>query len=536
MRKKIFLASITVLALLSFSTLIGTRIINENLKLNQTPGMVVTDSLLAKDINRNVRAISVNDLKTQIETKDTLYVVGSGQSNMVGWNSGGDVTTDGRVRVWRKDLVPKSWEVADISQPPFNGNNNLLFHFAKKYAEENNTEVRIILNAQGGESILRWSEDDGLDIMWDDLIAQITDSGTSYVDVMLWHQGEALPDRTSDISFYVTEMNKLLTRLEGESWFDKDTPFIAGELTNTYPRVNYFYQNYRFSNWITRKNFTVASRDELEGNPADPIPYLHYTGEELVKLGREKYYSAFKSLYEQYTPQTRNIFSRVNSSGISIGENSSVIIEPDFDPELYINSGGIVPLLIEKEGGALFNILQGYRSSSFCPIYETRTARGTKAAPGAVINTQNIAHFNGLGHDGTNFANAGALIVNASEDWTSTNKGTNLEVWLNENGTTTYLARAIFNGDGTLTLPTATKSNIDSNIKNAITKEYGDSYYKMQTINTSTPQTSTTLNTSFPDADYPIGTQVLNQDSTERYIYTKITSTTWRRSELLTDI
>lgn len=66
MRKKIFLFSVVVLTLLSFSTLIGTRVINENLRLNQTPSMVVTDSILTKDINRNVRAISVNDLKNQM--------------------------------------------------------------------------------------------------------------------------------------------------------------------------------------------------------------------------------------------------------------------------------------------------------------------------------------------------------------------------------------------------------------------------------------------------------------------------------------
>jgi hypothetical protein len=53
-------------------------------------------------------------------------------------------------------------------------------------------------------------------------------------------------------------------------------------------------------------------------------------------------------------------------------------------------------------------------------------------------------------------------------------------------------------------------------------------------INTSTPQTSTTLNNAFPGA--VIGVKVINQDSTQRYTYTKVGSTTWRRSELMTDI
>lgn len=54
------------------------------------------------------------------------------------------------------------------------------------------------------------------------------------------------------------------------------------------------------------------------------------------------------------------------------------------------------------------------------------------------------------------------------------------------------------------------------------------------TINTSVPQTSSTLNSSFPSAI--IGSKVVNQDSTERYTYTKVSTTAWRRSELMTDI
>lgn len=53
-------------------------------------------------------------------------------------------------------------------------------------------------------------------------------------------------------------------------------------------------------------------------------------------------------------------------------------------------------------------------------------------------------------------------------------------------------------------------------------------------INTSTPQTTATLNASFPNVH--LGFRVVNVDSTERYTYTKISASLWRRSELMTDI
>ncbi|CAL2091484.1 conserved protein of unknown function [Tenacibaculum sp. 190524A02b] len=74
--------------------------------------------------------------------------------------------------------------------------------------------------------------------------------------------------------------------------------------------------------------------------------------------------------------------------------------------------------------------------------------------------------------------------------------------------------------------------------KTLITKEFADTKYSraFKVINTTTPQTSEILNTSFPLESNPIGTQVMNQNVTERYIYTRITDTAWRRGELLTDI
>lgn len=380
-----------------------------------------------------------------------------GQSNMLyhvaNHVTGGDMTKDDRVLIFRKDLNPPSFEVADIALPPFNGNNNLGFHFAKKYAETFDTTVKIIMNAQAGESILRWSEDDGNDYMWTDLVTQIADSGTTKLDIVLWNQGQALPERNEPITFYATEMQKMFDRLNSQTFFDKNTPFIAGELTPTYPTVNNFYRNYQFDGLFTEPNFAVAKIGELTGDPNDPIPYLHHTGEEMVVLGREKYWNAYLSFYTGYIAILQSIFQRVGSTGISIGKNAKNVLEPEFDPDVYINSDGIVPFFIEKEGGALYHILQGFRDSAFCPVRETRVARGTKESPSAIIDTQRMQDLSSLGHDGTSMKQGARIIFRASENWSATNRGCMLEFHAIENGSTVSEPKAFLHGSGTLDLP-----------------------------------------------------------------------------------
>lgn len=56
----------------------------------------------------------------------------------------------------------------------------------------------------------------------------------------------------------------------------------------------------------------------------------------------------------------------------------------------------------------------------------------------------------------------------------------------------------------------------------------------IHTIDTNTIQSTTLLNNSFPSVS--IGTKVVNLDSSQRYTYTKISPSLWRRGELMTDI
>lgn len=71
-----------------------------------------------------------------------------------------------------------------------------------------------------------------------------------------------------------------------------------------------------------------------------------------------------------------------------------------------------------------------------------------------------------------------------------------------------------------------------------VTKEYVNAIYakKVKTINTATVQTSATLNSVFPLAENPIGSQVVNLDLTEGYMYIRISDTSWRKFALGTAI
>ncbi|CAM1350105.1 hypothetical protein [Tenacibaculum halocynthiae] len=91
-----------------------------------------------------------------------------------------------------------------------------------------------------------------------------------------------------------------------------------------------------------------------------------------------------------------------------------------------------------------------------------------------------------------------------------------------------------FNGVINVLNPVADITNATNKV--LITKEYADQEYKTKTIDTSTPQTSITLNTSHPIASNPIGTSVLNTNSSQQFMYVRISSNAWKAIALGADI
>ena len=172
-----------------------------------------------------------------------------------------------RVFAWTVDPTTNNgtgWQVAELTQswhdssPGVGGlaRNNFAFHFAKKVVQKDCRVVGIIMVSEGGRGISHW---DDQSIGWQEVNRQVNDAiaavGRSKIDGILWHQGESdwIPDgtcytgttcRNNLPDYYAQKLysritdnnipnpvgsNALIDRLRMQSWFNSQSPFIAGE-------------------------------------------------------------------------------------------------------------------------------------------------------------------------------------------------------------------------------------------------------------------------------------------------------------------
>jgi hypothetical protein len=93
--------------------------------------------------------------------------------------------------------------------------------------------------------------------------------------------------------------------------------------------------------------------------------------------------------------------------------------------------------------------------------FALRRARGSSAAPGAVLAGNNLGSFSFRGYDGTAFTGSRAQIVAAAaENWGSTAHGTQLHFLTTPNGTTTVTYRMSIKDDGKVGIGTQTPSSL----------------------------------------------------------------------------
>jgi hypothetical protein len=216
----------------------------------------------------------------------TMTIVAMGQSNMVGYGSGGgDTVTDSRVTAWNGS----SWVLANLNNSPFASNhNNIAFHFAKQIARKRNCNVRIILEAENGRPISDWVPASATHYVG--MKNQISASSTTKVDVVLWHQGES--DSTRSYADYGADLNSLCTQLRGETAISKTVPIIMGELVDggALDKQNYVYD--RIFDYVSDSFVSVAEAKYLPHMGSN----LHFTGDSLVVLGRLRYYTAMETM------------------------------------------------------------------------------------------------------------------------------------------------------------------------------------------------------------------------------------------------
>jgi len=95
-----------------------------------------------------------------------------------------------------------------------------------------------------------------------------------------------------------------------------------------------------------------------------------------------------------------------------------------------------------------------------------RSARGTPAAPAALLTGDNLMFLQGMGHTGTEFTpnQRAFLVAEAAENWTSTATGTRWRLSTTPNGTTGEIERLRIDHDGEIGIGTSNpQSTLDVN-------------------------------------------------------------------------
>ena len=186
-----------------------------------------------------------------------IYLFFTGQSNMTSsnpasCNTGGDCSTDSTIVMWNFDSG--AWEIPDkdffgdyptLNPNDPNGRNNPGWSMAKAVRKRHPDRiVRFLHYAISSTSILNWLESSGPLV---NLNTYVADSGTPYIDAIIWLQGEADSDGISvginefavndpADDNYVDSLTTLIDQYRDESWFGRSGVFLTMGL---YEHTNY---------------------------------------------------------------------------------------------------------------------------------------------------------------------------------------------------------------------------------------------------------------------------------------------------------
>jgi hypothetical protein len=227
--------------------------------------------------------------------KPPLFVVATGQSNMLGIDGGGDTTTDRRLVAW--DTTAHVWKVANLGVNPFNstGANSLAFSFGKEVARRENRIVRLIVMAKSSQAISAWFGSSTTSIAYNTNL-NVLQSGMPRCDVILWHQGESNYDGAggcNNNTCYTDSLYAIIRQFRGYSWADENTVFIAGGLFDgvgaTQQDRNTALRGLN-SDTISTTGYAYATGLDDSGDA------VHFSGPALVTLGAERYYNVWRSL------------------------------------------------------------------------------------------------------------------------------------------------------------------------------------------------------------------------------------------------
>jgi hypothetical protein len=213
-----------------------------------------------------------------------ITILGMGQSNAQGNQSGGPDFTSSTIEVWnnhadRDDLVNigTSWSPMTIGQPPFNiaGSNNMMAHAARWVEITTGEPVRLILVSMGGQSINKWTDAAGnRGPLYYRMLAVLAAAGiTDPVDLFPWHQGEA-DNGTSGT--YAARFAAMLSNLMADGVIDANTKIVIGETSPASANILPVLRS------LASAQVKVAHLSILPTAPDG----IHFTGPSLSEAGR----------------------------------------------------------------------------------------------------------------------------------------------------------------------------------------------------------------------------------------------------------
>lgn len=287
-----------------------------------------------------------------------LYILGMGQSNLLGRGTGGgDLETSELVKVW--NVTNQDWETWDLTANPAQatgatvGANCFTFHAAKRLSLKLNRKVRVIIAAAGGRPISDWVPTSGSE--WQRMLTQTANAGIAEYDAVFWHQGENDHARTN--ADYKTDFEAFIAQVRAYAP-TSNAPLLAGQLLNngTTDNQNGVYSIEAMAEFQDENVWLVPAKN-LQHDSLTTAS-AHFSGWSLRELGR-RYFLQLElaqhgiSIFE--TSPGANVVSCSTGVGyVSYPQTATIGIGQhlSFAADLTITDFGQLNILLAGDNGA----------------------------------------------------------------------------------------------------------------------------------------------------------------------------------------
>ena len=246
------------------------------------------------------------------------YVIGiTGQSNAVGVNNGGPNPANSLVKTWNG--ATGTWGGSDYTAAPWSlstpngngGNNNIALALAHRIADETGSEVYIIYDAVGGQSIDQWVGSGTSSARYaafktkvQAALSSTALSGITTLDYLIYAQGEE-DALTMDFSTYRTKFTTLDTQFRAESWMASTTPMLVMGMSGLHTRYQVWQAQLDYCENVNRSCVYVNSMGlKTQYDSTGSGDYTHWLGAALWEHGyhRAWYALAERGVSHRYSP------------------------------------------------------------------------------------------------------------------------------------------------------------------------------------------------------------------------------------------